>query len=86
MSCYDLTTGKGYFYESYSKKNDIHMSLDDTIRFLEMYPPQELILFFNFNDEEKVSNMNKEEIKSYLKINENIIYNLADYKKYQKTK
>lgn len=86
MSCYDLTTGKGYFYESYSKKNDIHMSLDDTIRFLEMYPPQELILFFNFNDEEKVSNMNKEEIKSYLKINEDIIYNLIDYKKYQKAK
>lgn len=86
MSSYDLSTGKGYFYESYSKKNDIHMSLDDTIRFLEMYPPQELILYFNFNEVEKVSNMTLDDIKSYLKINENIIYKISDYKKYTKIK
>ena len=86
MSCYDLSTGKGYFFESYSKKNDIHMSLDDTIRFLEMFPPQELIIYFNFSENEKVSNMTLEEIKSYLKINEDIIYQLGDYKKYSKIK
>ena len=86
MSAYDISTGKGFFYESYSKKNDVHMSLDDTIRFLEMYPPQELILYFNFNNEEKVSNMNKNDIKSYLKFNDDIVYQLNSYSKYTKVK
>ena len=86
MSSYDLATGKGYFYESYSKKNDIHMSLDDTVRFLEMYPAQELILYFNFSETEKVSNMTLDDIKSYLKINEDIVYQMTDYKKYTKPK
>lgn len=86
MACYDLATGKGYFFESYSKKNDIHLSLDDTVRFMEMYPPQELILHFNFNDDEKVSNMTTNEIKSYLKLNINITYNLDNYSKYSKIK
>ena len=86
MSSYDLTTGKGSYYESYSKKEDIHMSLDDTIRFIETYPPQELILYFNFDEDEKVSNMIKSEIVSYLKINQNIIYQINDYKKYTKIK
>jgi DNA mismatch repair protein MutS len=86
MSSYDLSTGKGYFFESYSKKNDIHMSLDDTIRFLEMYPPQELVIHFNFSETEKVSNMTVEEIKSYLKINEDIVYQLGNYKQYTKIK
>lgn len=84
MSAYDLSTGKGSFFESYSKKNDIHLSLDDTIRFLELNPPQEIIIHFNFDKNEKVSNMNIENIKSYLKLDENIIYNLNDYKKYSK--
>ena len=62
----------------------IHLSLDDTIRFLELNPPQEIIIHFNFDKNEKVSNMNIENIKSYLKLDENIIYNLNDYKKYSK--
>tara|TARA_B100001093_G_scaffold444693_1_gene447880 strand:+ start:1897 stop:4995 length:3099 start_codon:yes stop_codon:yes gene_type:complete len=86
MSCYDLSTGKGFFYESYSKKNDIHLSLDDTIRFLEMFPPQEIIIYFNFNEDEKVSNMTINEINSYLKLNKNITYKLENYSKYNKIK
>ncbi len=86
MSSYDLATGKGFFYESYSKKNDIHLSLDDTIRFLEMYPPQELVVQFNFNDDEKVSNMSINEIKSYLKLDNSISYTLNNYSKYSKVK
>jgi len=86
MSAYDLATGKGYFYESYSKKNDINLSLDDAIRFLEMYPAQELIIHYNFDDTDKVSNMTISEINSYLKINNDIVYNLVDYKKYIKIK
>ena len=35
-SC-DLTTGYGYFYETYSKPDDIMLSLDESLRFLEAY-------------------------------------------------
>ena len=31
MSSYDLFTGKGCFYETYSTKNDVNIALDDTI-------------------------------------------------------
>ena len=86
MSCYDLTTGRGSFFESYSKKNDIHLALDDTIRFMESYPAQEMIVEFNFKDNIKVSNMDINEIRSYLKLNEDIIYSINDYKKYKKVK
>ena len=86
MSSYDISTGVGYFYESYSKKEDINIALDDTIRFLEINPPQEIIIYFNFDGEEKVSNMNHDEIISYLKIKESMIYYIEDYKKYKKIK
>jgi len=85
MTSYDFTTGKGCYYESYSKKNDIHLALDDTIRFMESYPAQEMIVEFNFGDI-KVSNMDVNEIKSYLKLNEDIIYNINNYKTYKKIK
>lgn len=68
MSSYDLFTGKGCFYETYSTKNDVNIALDDTIRFMETYPPKELIIDFNFDESEKVSNLTQYEILSYLKI------------------
>ena len=86
MSSYDLTTGRGSFFESYSKKNDIHLALDDTIRFMESFPAQEMVVEFNFDENAMVSNMNINDIKSYLKLNEDIIYNISDYKKYKKSK
>lgn len=86
MTCYDLTTGKGYYNESYSKKNDIHLALDDTIRFMESYPAQEMILEFNNMDNINMNDMNVSNIKSYLKLNEDIIYNITNYEKYKKLK
>ena len=69
MSSYDLFTGKGCFYETYSTKNDANIALDDTIRFIETHPPKEIIIDFSFDDNEKVSNLTQNEILSYLKIN-----------------
>lgn len=86
MTAYDISTGKGYFYETYSTKNDINIGLDNTIRFLEMFPPKEIILYFNVKDDEKISNLTPDEITSYLKINKNIIYKLPDFKKYFQSK
>ena len=73
MSSYDLFTGKGFFYESYSRKNDVNFALDDTIRFIETFPPKEILVDFNFDENEKVSNLNQNEILSYLKINRDSI-------------
>ena len=73
MSSYDLFTGKGSYYESYSRKNDINFALDDTIRFMETYNPKEILVDFNFNDDDKVSNMSQTEILSYLKIDKTVI-------------
>jgi|SaaInlStandDraft_5_1057022.scaffolds.fasta_scaffold00937_8 DNA mismatch repair protein MutS len=68
MSSYDLFTGKGCFYETYSTKNDVNIALDDTIRFMETYPPKEIIIDFSYDVDEKVSNLTQNEILSYLKI------------------
>ncbi len=72
MSCYDLFTGKGCFFETFSTKNDVNIALDDTIRFMETFPAKEIIIDFNFDEEEKVSNLNQNEILSYLRINNDI--------------
>jgi len=85
MAAYDLFTGKGCYYEAYSTKNDVNVALDDTIRFIETYPPKELIVDFNFEEDEKVSNLVQNEILAYLKLNRSNIH-LIDVKKnnYQK--
>lgn len=83
LSAYDLSTGSGYFYETYSKKDDTNFCLDDTIRFLELCPPQEIIIKFNFDEN---IFMSKEDIISYLKLNREIIYYVGDYSKYNKIK
>ena len=44
MASYDLSTGNGSINETYSKSSDILLALDDTIRFLEIYPSKEIIL------------------------------------------
>ena len=44
ISSYDLATGHGYFYETYSTSSDQLLALDDTIRFLETVKPREILL------------------------------------------
>ena len=76
MACYDLTTGEGSVYETVSNDNDYMFALDDTIRWLENYPPCEVILNFSKNLEKytgsnKINNLTMNEIIAYLNLNEN---------------
>lgn len=80
MTAYDLSTGEGYFYETYSKQSDLFIGLDDTLRFIETYPPREVILN-NFS--ETFNNMNLNDILVYLNIKTDNIYYI-DTNKYKK--
>jgi DNA mismatch repair protein MutS len=70
MSAYDLSTGEGSFYETFSNNNDILSGLDNTLRFLEKYPPREIILDNNL-DNMTIGNMNIDDILNYLGIDKN---------------
>jgi DNA mismatch repair protein MutS len=83
MSSYDLTTGIGAIFETYSKSDDILIGLDDAQRFLETYPPREIILENNLKNEDMVANMKVDEILGYLGINPETTYtiNINNHKK-----
>jgi len=76
LSAYDLSTGEGSVYETYSKPNDILIALDDTLRFLDKYPPNEVILLNNINENEIIVNMKINEIINYLNIDMKNIYTI----------
>ena len=87
MSAYDLSTGEGSFYETFSNSNDILSGLDNTLRFLEKYPPREIILDNNL-DNDIIGNMTSDDIINYLGIEKNNTFkvNITNHKKisYQK--
>ena len=68
LSAYDLSTGFGSFYETYSKSNDILLGLDNALRFLENYPPREVILENNLENSDLIATMTINEILAYLNI------------------
>jgi DNA mismatch repair protein MutS len=74
LSAYDLSTGEGYFHESYSIINDERVGLDDSLRFIESFPPREIILQNNLKLSDNISSMNVEDILSYLGINQSETY------------
>jgi len=74
LSSYDLATGHGYFYETYSTTTDQLLALDDTIRFLETVKPREILLLNKLK--EPIANMEPEEIIQYLQFDEKIIYSI----------
>ena len=76
LSSYDLTTGNGAVFETYSNSDDIFIGLDDTQRFLETYPPREIILENNIKNEDLISNMKVNEILSYIGVNPETTYNI----------
>jgi len=45
VSSIDLSTGENVVYESYSTDNDTNYALDETLRFLTVNPPKELIIY-----------------------------------------
>ena len=79
ISSYDLATGEGCIYETYSKSDDILMGLDNIQRFLEKYPPREIILENNLKKEDIIANMNATEILNYLGIVAETTYTINIY-------
>jgi DNA mismatch repair protein MutS len=77
MATYDLTTGDGAVYETYSKSSDILLGLDDALRFIEKYPPREIILENKLNDNEIIANMKIEDILLYLNIDIKKTYKIS---------
>lgn len=76
LSAYDLSTGEGCLYETYSKSSDMLIGLDNALRFLENYPPREIILDNNINEDEIISSMKISDILSYLNIKEETTYKI----------
>jgi DNA mismatch repair protein MutS len=76
LSAYDLSTGKGSVYETYSTCNDVLLGLDDALRFLDNYPPREIVLENNLTNEDLIACMKVEEILAYLNIDINSTYNI----------
>jgi DNA mismatch repair protein MutS len=83
LSAYDLSTGEGSVYESYSKSTDVLLGLDDALRFMENYPPREIVLENKLTNEDLIANMKVEEILSYLGIEPSNTYSVKNnqYKK-----
>lgn len=76
MSAYDLSTGEGSVFETYSSASDTLSGLDDALRFMENYPPREIILENNLDPSEQLANMKPEEILGYLGINPDNTYSI----------
>jgi len=74
ISSYDLATGNGYIFETYSTSNDQLFALDETLRFLETTKPREILLINKIK--EPISNMKPKEIIQYLQLDEKITYNI----------
>jgi len=79
IASYDLATGKGYFYETYSTPSDQLLALDDTIRFLETVPPREVLLINKLTS--PIANMEPEEILQYLQIDNYLNIKLENQEK-----
>ena len=67
LCTYDLSTGEGAVYETYSTPYDLLLGLDNTLRFLEKYPPREILVYNN-----NITNL--DEVLNYLNLNIEKIY------------
>jgi DNA mismatch repair protein MutS len=74
LSSYDLATGNGYIFETYSNSNDQLFALDEALRFLEVVKPREVLLINKIT--EPIANMKPNELIQYLQIDEKIIYSM----------
>jgi len=74
IASYDLASGKGYFYETYSTISDQYLALDDVVRFFETVSPREVLLVNKLK--EPINNLEINDIIKYLQIDEKIIYKI----------
>lgn len=78
LACYNMMTGEGCVYETVSTINDNMIALDDTIRFLEKYPPSEIVYYCSkgilhyLSINKTINHMTLPDILKYIGITENI--------------
>jgi DNA mismatch repair protein MutS len=80
LASYDLSTGYGSFYETYSKDNYIISCLDDTNRYLETCPPKEIILHNTILETDIINNMSLNDILRYLNIEDKMRFSYENTK------
>ena len=73
LCSYDLSTGNGFTFETYSTTSDELLALDETLRFLDTVKPREILLINKIK--EPIANMKANEIVQYLQLDEKILYN-----------
>ena len=78
ISSYDLTTGNGYVYETFSTTCDELLALDDTMRFLDTVPSKEILLVNKIK--EPIANMTPETILQYLHLDSGNNINIFNIK------
>lgn len=66
LSAIDLTRGKIFYHEGISKNYDSTYSLDDACRFLQRFPPSEVI--WTSKEKDKINKMKLSEIIEYLNL------------------
>jgi DNA mismatch repair protein MutS len=76
LSSYDIFTGYGSYYETYSNINDIIIALDDSIRYLETTNPIEVLIYTTIKDDEQIQNMTIKNIIEYLGFSEKMLFNI----------
>ena len=76
LSAYDIFTGYGSYYETYSNDTDIIFALDDSLRYLETTNPKEVLIYTTIKDNEQIQNMSVKNIIDYLGFNEKMLFNI----------
>lgn len=81
---YDISTGNGYYYESYSNEMDKMKILDSVNNYFNTYPSSEIVLIDNFDKTIKYNDLDFNQIMEYLslvKFNTFDIKNINNYDK-----
>lgn len=68
ISAVDLVVGRTYYHEGISKNYDATYSLDDACRFLQRYPPSEVIWMSLLEENKKINKMSIDDIIEYLNL------------------
>ncbi len=74
LSSYDIFTGYGSFYETYSNDNDIMFALDDALRYLETTSPKEILIYTTLKETDQIQNMTIKNIIDYLGFNDKMLF------------
>ena len=68
MSVVDLSIGKTTVYETFSKKDDSRISLDDTYRFIQVHSPKEIVIYMN------TESITEQKLRSYLELDRYVVH------------